>query len=223
MIRRLSVLLLSCAFAVTAVPSFAREVSRHKETLPQDVPASIAAALASGDGVRVTFDGDTRLDFWWVKGLPVKAGSDPVSWAHVEEGALVGLVRVSSDFRDIRGRIIKPGTYTLRYGIQPQNGDHLGISPFREFLLLSPSALDQDAAPRGHEGTIEISKRAIGGSHPAVWSLDPPVAAAEQAVLSSHETDLGHEAVILEVPVTRDGKTAGTLKFGLVLVGRIEG
>lgn len=209
---------------VVAAPSSAAvlDVSRHKEALPSDLAAPVAALLTPGEGVRVTIDKST-LDFWWVKGLPAAGGSDAVTWAEVEEGALVGAVRVSADFRDVRGRVIKPGTYTLRYGIQPQDGDHLGASPNREFLLLSPAALDTDAAPRGHEGSIELSKQTIGGSHPAIWSIDPPAAAATHTVLSPHKTDLGHDAVIVEVPVARDGKTAGGLKFGLVLIGRIEG
>lgn len=207
--------------AHTAFALFALDASRHKEPLPSDLPAAVAAQLTPGEGVRVTVEG-TTLDFWWVKALPVKGTAESPTWADVEEGALVGAVRVSADFRDMRGRVIKPGTYTLRYGIQPQNGDHLGVSPFREFLLISPAALDTDAAPRGHEATVEISKRTIGGSHPAVWSIDPPVAAAGQSVASSHKTDLGHDAVIVEVPTLREGKT-GALKFGIVLVGRIEG
>jgi hypothetical protein len=150
----------------------------------------------------------------------MKAGANAASWADVEEGSLVGAVKIPADFRDIRGRVIKAGVYTLRYGIQPQNGDHLGVSPFREFLLLSPAAADQDPAPRGHDGTVEISKQSIGGSHPGVWSIDPPVASG--AALALHKTELGHDAVIMEVPVVRDGKPSGSLKFGLVLVGKIE-
>ena len=83
----------------------------------------------------------TTLDFWFVTSLPLQAGGAP-SWQQTEEGTIVGAVRVSAVYRDIRGRTIKPGTYTLRYGIQPANGDHLGVSPFREFLLLSPAAAD---------------------------------------------------------------------------------
>jgi hypothetical protein len=199
------------------------EVSRHKEPLPSDLAAPIAALLTAGDGPRVTFDKDTTLDFWWAKGLPLKPGTSAATWSEVEEGTLVGAVRVSADFRDIRGRIIKPGSYTLRYGIQPQNGDHLGVSPFREFLLLSPASIDKETAPLGHEGAVEVSKSTIGGSHPAVWSIDPPVADAKVAVLSSRKTELDHDAVIFEVPVAREGRAVGTLKFGLVLVGRIEG
>ncbi len=53
-----------------------------------------------------------------------------------------------------------------------------------------------------------------------MWGLDPPVASA--APLSIRKNDAGWTAVIFEVPVTRDGKSAGTLKFGLVLIGEIQ-
>jgi hypothetical protein len=190
----------------------------HAAQAPEGLAAPVAATLAAG-GVRVAV-GKAMLEFWWVKGLTMKAGNGPAAWTDVEEGALVGAVRVGGEFRDIRARILKPGLYTLRYGLQPENGDHLGVSPFREFLLVSPAALDSDPAPRGHDGTIEISKEAVGGSHPTVLSIDPPV--AKQEPLQIHKTQLDHQAVVMEVPVVRDGKPAGTLRFGLVLVGKIE-
>jgi len=197
--------------------------SAHSSPPPAALAAPIAGKLAKS-GVRVVV-GKVTLDFWWVEVLPMvsmKDGSAAPSspWTPVEEGTLVGAVNVSIEFHDIRGKVVKPGAYTLRYGIQPENGDHLGVSPFRDFLLLSPAALDTNAAPRGHEGTIELSKEAIGGSHPAVLSIDPP--AAKESLLQTHKTELGHEAIVMEVPVTRDGKPAGTLRFGVVLIGRIE-
>jgi hypothetical protein len=187
---------------------------------PAAVAAPIVAKLAKSSVRVVVSKGPVTLEFWWVDGLAVKGGAAAPSWADVEEGALVGAVNVATDFRDIRARVIKPGVYTLRYGIQPQNGDHLGVSPFREFLLLSPAALDTDPQPRGHDGTIEMSKEAIGGSHPAVWSIDPP--AAKEAPLQLHKTELDHDAIVMEIPVVRDGKPAGTLRFGVVLIGKIE-
>ena len=140
--------------------------SKHSDPPPVDISAAVSATLAPG-GVRAAVAANT-LTFWLVKQLPASA------WSELKEGSLVGAVRIEKDFRDIRGRVIKGGTYTLRYGIQPANGDHLGVSPYREFLLLSPAAHDNDPAPRGHDGTVEISKDTIGGSHPAVWSIDPP-------------------------------------------------
>lgn len=213
--------LLSLATAVLiAQDGSALNASRHSEPPPETLAKAIGAQLSPG-GVRVQTRPDSKpLDFWWVKSLPFRTDTADNSWAGVDEGALVGAVGLGSEFRDIRGRVIKPGVYTLRYGIQPANGDHLGVSPYREFLLLSPAASDTDPAPLGHEGSIEISKLAVGGSHPAVLSIDPP--AADAPPLQLHKTELGHDAVIIEVPIARDGKPGGVLRFGLVLVGRIE-
>jgi hypothetical protein len=197
--------------------SAALTASRHTDPLPSELQAPVAAQLRPS-GVRAAVNGAT-LSFWWSAGVPL-SGAGGVGWSAVPEGALIGAVRISQDFRDIRGRIMKPGIYTLRYGIQPDNGDHLGVSPHRQFLLVSPAADDKDPAPLGHEGTVELSKGAVGGSHPAVWSIDPP--AATQPVLSIHKTDLDHQAIVVEVPAARDGKPAGALKFGIVLVGKIE-
>jgi len=208
----------TCFFATIAAAQSAVDAQLHKEALPSEIPSSVATLLAPG-GARAKV-GAVVLDFWWVKALPLAGGSGEASWNAVEEGSLVGAVRLSADFRDIRGRILKQGPYTLRFGVQPDNGDHLGTSPFREFLLLLPAALDTDPAPRGHQGSIDISKLAVGGSHPAVWSIDPP--STTDAVLAPHTTELGHRAVLMEVPVVRDGKPAGTLRFGVVLVGRID-
>ena len=175
---------------------------------PAGLNASVAAQIAPG-GVRVTV-GATTLTFWFVKQLGAAA-----AWSDVKEGTLVGAVRIDKDFRDIRGRVVKAGTFTVRYGIQPANGDHLGVSPYREFLLLSPAAIDTDPAPRAHDALVDVSKEAIGGSHPAVLSLDPPVSTA--APLSVTTTELGHKAITLEVPTA-----GGALRFGLVLIGKIE-
>jgi hypothetical protein len=210
----LSVLTVSAAQSALAV-----QARIQKDPVPKELAAAVAALLAP-EGVHAE-TGKAALDFWFVKSLAVK-GDAAASWSAVEEGTLVGAVRVAASHPDIRGKTIKPGVYTLRYGIQPSNGDHLGVSPFREFLLLSPAALDTDPAPKGHEGTIELSKAAIGGSHPAVLSIDPPIAGPKDAALGTHTTELGHTSVIVEVPVSRGSGAAGALRFGIVIVGRIE-
>ena len=120
---------------------------RHADPLPAGLAAPVAAKLAPG-GVRAAV-GVNTLTFWWVRQAAAPA------WSEMPEGTLVGAVKVEKDFRDIRGRVIKAGTYTLRYGIQPANGDHLGVSPFREFLLLSPASLDTGS--RAAEATTRSS------------------------------------------------------------------
>jgi hypothetical protein len=175
----------------------------HSDPVPTEIAAPVAAKVAPG-GVRATVSGAT-ITFWWVADLP------GASWADVPEGTLVGAVKLDADMRDIRGRPLKAGVYTLRYGIQPKNDDHFGVSPFRNFLLLSPAAVDTDPAGRDHDGIIELSRQTLGGKHPAVLSIDPP--AGKDAPLSVYTTDLGHKSLIVEV---------GKLKFGIVLIGRIR-
>ena len=176
----------------------------HSDPVPAELAAPVAAQVAPG-GVRATANSKTTVTFWWVKDLP------GASWAEVPEGTLVGAVKIDADMRDIRGGAVKAGVYTLRYGIQPSNDDHYGISPFRNFLLLSPAAVDTDPSAKDHDGTIELSRQTIGGKHPAALSIDPP--AGKDAPLTVYTTDLGHKSVIVEV---------GKLKFGIVLIGRIR-
>ena len=126
------------------------------------------------------------------------------------EGTLIGALKLDKDMPDIRGHVIKAGVYTLRYGIQPATDDHFGVSPFRDFLLVSPAAVDKDPASPGHDGIIELSRQTLGGKHPAVLSLDPP--AAKDAPLSVYTTDLGHKSLIVQI---------GQHTFGIVLIGKI--
>jgi hypothetical protein len=175
----------------------------HTDPVPSEIAVPVAARVAPG-GVRATANG-TTITFWWVKDPP------GASWKEVPEGTLIGAVKLDADVRDIRGHLMKAGVYTLRYGIQPATDDHFGISPFRDFLLLSPAAIDKDPAAVDHDHLVDLSKQTLGAKHPAVWSIDPPV--GKDAPLTVYATDLGHKALIVQV---------GQLKFGIVLIGVIK-
>ena len=173
---------------------------------PADLAAGVAARLAP---VAKVTTGAAALDIWLVEKLERTA--DGPGWTNVESGALVGAMRVSGEFKEIRGKAVKPGVYTLRYGLQPQNGDHLGISTFRDFVLLSPAALDNDPKVLGFDGVVALSKEVIGTAHPASLSLDPPEDASG-AALSTYKNESGHEGVVLQI---------GALRFGLIVSGLI--
>jgi hypothetical protein len=196
---------------LAAAPAVANgvTVSTHANEAPADIAAPVKALLAPGGATAKV--GENTIEFWWVKSLESKSKD----WSGVGEGSLVGAMKISAPFRDIRGRTLKGGTYLLRYGLQPQNGDHLGVSPHREFLLATPAAEDLSPESLGHEGAVDLAKKSIGISHPAVLSLDPPVSTASPLTVA--QTDAGHTAVTFEVPTSQ-----GPLKFGLVLVGLIE-
>jgi len=213
MFRRACALLFSLA-VIAPSPLFAQlTAERVAAPAPDEVAASIRSTL-SGDAIKVT-TGAATLELWWARALPV-SGSGPADWSQVAEGAVIGAVRVTGPFKEIRGKTVKPGVYTLRYGLQPQNGDHLGASPFREYLLLSPAVADVSASPLGFQETVAISKQTLGTSHPAALSLDPPVSTAPP--LSPHTNDLDHKGITFEVKTTG----GGSLKFGVILIGLIE-
>jgi hypothetical protein len=188
------------------------KVSPLSEKPPSDL-APAMAALLQPTGVKAVVGGAT-LDVWFVQAIATNG--DAPGWSNVESGTLVGAMRVTGPFKDIRGKVVAPGVYTLRYGLQPQNGDHLGISPFREFLLISPAATDTDPKVLGFDGVVALSKQVIGTSHPASLSLDPPED-APGAVPSAYKNDSGHDGVVFEVP----RRPAGTIKFGLIVSGLI--
>jgi hypothetical protein len=186
-----------------------------KATSLQEIPpADLAPAIASklqASGAKAIVGGAT-LDIWWAQSI----SGDGSGWSNVESGTLVGAMRVTGPFKEVRGKVVAPGVYTLRYGLQPQNGDHLGISPFREFIVLSPAGADSDPKVLGFDGVVALSKQVIGTSHPAALSLDPPED-APGAVLSTYKNDSGHDGIVFEVPRA----PAGTLKFGLIVSGVI--
>jgi len=194
-----------------ASPVFAQLAAKPLSSPPPDSIAAPLRSLLATSGVSAAVGGAT-LDFWWVSALPTKSAD----WSGLAEGALVGAVRVSSAFKEIRGKTVNAGVYTLRFGLQPQNGDHLGVSPFREFLLLSPAAVDSDPKPLGFDGTVALSKQTVGASHPAALSIDPPVSTAAALAPFANESDL--KGLTFEIKTA----SGGTLKFGLILVGVIE-
>jgi hypothetical protein len=163
--------------------------------------------------------GESRIHFWGVRSLALSAGDKP-EWAGVAPGALVGALQTEAPLPDIRGFTIPAGVYTLRFAMQPQDGDHMGVSPYRQFLVVSPAAEDRTADALGFDGTVALGKKTLRRSHPATLSIDPPVASTDPG--SVIKTDDGHTAVVFSVPCTRDGQPVGALSFGLILVGRID-
>jgi len=208
----IGVLFAVCLRASTLQPP---TITTAAVSLPAELAAPIATALST-EVVTVTV-GTTKLEFWWAKSLALRGGaSGAPSWSDVPDGSLVGALRLGANWTDIRGYTVRPGVYTLRFALQPQNGDHLGISPNREFLLPAPAADDVTLDPVGFDGAVALAKKSSRRAHPASISIDPPSSPARP--LSAATNDLGHQVVIVSVP-TSGGKP---LTFGVVVEGTIE-
>jgi hypothetical protein len=97
----------------------------------------------------------------------------------------LGVLRFPSAGADRRGQTIKPGVYTLRYGLYPVNGDHQGAAPQRDFAVLTPIAEDKDPnSTPAFDDLMAMSRKASGTPHPAVLSLEPPAAGSSAPSLN---------------------------------------
>jgi hypothetical protein len=160
----------SVAFgAVTAEPAGAP---------PAEADAAIAGTLQK-EGVRIK-DGDKVLmELWFRAALPKGAphGQPNVTLADVPHGAVLGVARFPARGSDRRGQTVKPGVYTMRLSFFPENGDHQGAAPQRDFLVLSPAGDDKDVnSTPDFEALMNMSRKASGTPHPLVlsmWKQDP--------------------------------------------------
>jgi hypothetical protein len=203
------------ALTLSASPLQPPTVSTATVALPPELTQKVAALLTPQ--VVTVNTGASKLEFWWVKALALRpSATGAPSWGDVPEGAIVGAMRLSADWSDIRGYTIPQGVYTLRYALQPQNGDHIGMSPNREFLLPAPAPDDTSTEPLGYDGAVALAKKASRRSHPAALSIDPPSTSATP--LSTASNDLRHQIVIFSVATT----SGRPLTFGLVVEGTIE-
>ena len=169
-------------------------------------------------GLRVTSDDKAICEVWFRKEIPTEprdvAGA---LFAKIPEGTLVGVIRFPSAATDYRGQPIKPGYYTLRYVIMLEDGNHLGVSPTKDFFLLCPVGEDKDASQKWTpEQTIKMSRTAVGAAHPSPWSLQSVSDSKTLPKVITNE----HEHVILETTLNTK---SGPLQVGMVVVGKTEG
>ena len=139
------------------------------------IPAPVLKVLNS-QGQRLKLaDGSVLCDIWLRKSVPVqtaKKESDGLLYPELSESTLIGMISFPKAATDFRGQPIAAGTYTLRYELIPDDGNHLGVSPNRDFLLLVPAALDPDpAAIFKFDDLVLMSRKATGTNHPGPLSL----------------------------------------------------
>jgi hypothetical protein len=168
------------------------------EVLKEAPPAALGQAIRGvlfDRGYRI-FDetGNPFVDVWLRKSIPSTAKpagpKGTIQFPFFAEGELLGACQFATEGRDYRDQEIPKGYYTLRYGLQPVNGDHLGVSPFRDYALLLPGAKDNslDLPPR--KQLEERSAEAAGSSHPAVLMLlSSPAEELKKAPTMVHDSE----------------------------------
>ncbi|PYX10504.1 MAG: hypothetical protein DMG88_02140 [Acidobacteria bacterium] len=141
------------------------------------VPDAVRQTLEA-KGYRILLDdGMPACELWLRKNVPAqpKKDSQDVIYTQLGESALVGVVHFPKAGSDFRGQAIPAGFYTLRYALIPNDGNHLGVSPNRDFLLIVPAASDTDpTATFKFQDLVALSRTATGTKHPGPLSLVAP-------------------------------------------------
>ncbi len=223
---RLNLFALCVSLLITATS----QAQEYKvEPLDKPAPASISGAIGETlekKGYRIVDgSGSPLLEFWLRKEIPASekpAGpKGPIQFPFLAEGEVLGALEFASEGHDYRDQPIAKGAYTMRYGLQPVNGDHLGVSPFRDYTLLLPADKDQDLKPPARKALQERSAEAAGTSHPAVFLLiAPPADAAKAAPKMVQDMEKNLWSVVVPLNVKPKGESAATvLPVQIVVVG----
>ena len=200
---------------LAASAAFAQYKNEPSGGPPSEVAAAIGQALEQKGTKIVSSDGKVYCEIWFRTSMPAgpKSSEESVTLPAIPHGTLLGAIRFPAQAADRRGQSIKPGVYTLRYSLQPLNGDHLGVSPQRDFLVMVPAADDKDLnSTPNFDSLMAMSRKASGTPHPAVLSLwsaspsDPVPSFAKQG-----DTDWVLNTKIGMTPVS------------VILIGQVQG
>jgi hypothetical protein len=139
-------------------------------------------------GWRISLADGAYCDIWLRAAVPGgKSDAAGAVYTWIGESTLIGVITFARSTTDFRGQSIKPGSYTIRYAIHPADGNHLGISPIRDFLVMLPVATDTNPdAQFKFEELTRMSTKVTGTTHPGILSLLQPATAPASPKL---ETD----------------------------------
>ena len=114
-------------------------------------------------------------ELWLRKSVPAQASnSTELAYPQFAESTLLGVVHFPQAAADFRGHPIPAGFYTLRYELIPDDGNHLGVAPNRDFVVLIPAQSDPDPkAAFKFQELVTMSAKTAGTKHPSPLSLPP--------------------------------------------------
>jgi len=192
------------------------------EPAPADELSEEIAAELSTEGYRVLRKGRAFCDLWLCKQLPAKkdfTASQTVLYPF-QQGALMGVILYHRRGGDFRDQDIDKGVYTIRYAQQPVDGNHVGTSDTRDFVLLSLAEDDTEAGPVESETLFERSADAAQSAHPCMLSLPRTADDATNEAVMLHDED--HDLWSVRLPVVTTTSPEAPLMMTLVLVGHAE-
>lgn len=202
---------LSCVAVLATISLFGQYKTEPAGAPPSGLSPSVQALLAK-DGTKILkADGTILCEIWMRTAEPTGGAKEENSTLTIPHGTLMGAIRFPARHADRRGQTIKPGVYTLRHSLFPINGDHQGVAPQRDFLVLSLATDADGAATPSYEALMDMSRKASGTPHPLVLSYWKSDAGAKAGFEAMGEHDF--------VLTTK----AGSTMVSIILIGKAEG
>jgi hypothetical protein len=198
------------------------------ESLKHAPPESLAPAIretVSEDGYRlVDQQGNLFAEIWLRKGIPAthkpEGPRGAIQFPFLADGELMGVLQFATEGHDYREQPIAKGVYTMRYGLQPVNGDHLGVSTYRDYVLLLPATKDKTVAAPARKALEERSAESAGTSHPASFLVLTPPANNDKAGGVIHDEENNTWGVVLPLSLQlKDKAQPSGLSILLIVVG----
>jgi hypothetical protein len=169
-------------------------------------------------GYRLTLDAAKPCcELWLRKTVPAQANkSTELAYPQLAESTLLGVIHFQEAAADFRGHPIPAGFYTIRYEVLPDDGNHLGVAPNRDFVLAIPAHSDPDPnAKFKYQELVNMSAKTAGTKHPAPLSL-PPADKPSPGTVAKDDHDHWIFSASVKLASGED------LSFALILKGTAE-
>jgi hypothetical protein len=216
--RKLSLILAAEVLWIASAFGQTYKVESTGALTSADVPKSVQDMLAA-QGARVVGDQGALCELWLRKAMPANpkpSGSSDILYSALSEGTFLGVVHFPNPITDFRGSTIKPGYYTLRYALIPQDGNHMGVNPSRDAIHLCPLAADTDPGkPLKVDDLIKLGRQASGAPHPALLVMAPANGSTFPSVIKDDQGNWD-----LQVQVHGEGKD---FPVAITVVGKWQG
>jgi hypothetical protein len=201
---------------LSSISAWAQEVQLEltDDAVPEAVSQETVAVTNQGP-YTVSVDGQASARFWLREDIQMSSSPSSelgVTFGQLQTGGLLGVVELIQPWSDYKNNSIPAGVYTMRYCVMPADGNHMGVSPYRDYLILISAVEDTD--PNDNFNYVEMitgSVQAAGVPHPAVLALYPIWDEISEPTLTKNEMDQWTFAIKL-----------GDQVLGLVIVGHGE-
>jgi hypothetical protein len=141
----------------------------------------------------------------------------------VKPVSIIGAAIVYGEERnlDFREDPMDPGAFTMRMGVQPQDGDHMGTAPQNTFAILVFA--DRDKTLEGfedHEHMVDTSREGTIAEHPPILYMQHDEADATEypRLDESGEGNRVWQVLCVKLPADVNGEKK-ELAFQLVFEG----